>query len=60
MVSWGRGLWGSNFCSPVAAVKRFVRVLWNDPETGVMWHADAGYEIAKQCAREMGLDLPMV
>jgi urocanate hydratase len=34
-------------------------VLWNDPGTGVMRHADAGYEIAKDCAREMGLKLPM-
>jgi urocanate hydratase len=43
-----------------AADKRIARVLWNDPGTGVMRHADAGYEIAKQCAREMGLKLPMV
>ena len=42
------------------ADKRIARVLWNDPCTGVMRHADAGYEIAKQCAREMGLKLPMV
>jgi len=35
-------------------------VLWNDPATGVMRHADAGYEIAKACAREQGLDLPMM
>lgn len=41
------------------ADKRIARVLWNDPGTGVMRHADAGYEIAKQCAREQGLDLPM-
>ncbi|HEY5972689.1 MAG TPA: urocanate hydratase [Pseudoxanthomonas sp.] len=40
--------------------KRIARVLWNDPGTGVMRHADAGYEIARQCAREMGLKLPMV
>ncbi len=44
----------------VEADKRIARVLWNDPGTGVMRHADAGYEIAKQCAREMGLKLPMV
>jgi urocanate hydratase len=43
-----------------AADKRLARVLWNDPGTGVMRHADAGYEVAKQCAREMGLKLPMV
>src|SRR5438270_403894 len=36
------------------------RVLWNDPATGVMRHADAGYEDAIACAREQGLDLPMV
>jgi urocanate hydratase len=40
------------------AAKRLERVLWNDPATGVMGHADAGYEIAKNCATEMGLDLP--
>ncbi|MGL6251411.1 MAG: urocanate hydratase, partial [Billgrantia desiderata] len=39
---------------------RLGRVLRNDPGTGVMRHADAGYEIAKQCARENGLDLPML
>jgi urocanate hydratase len=43
----------------VEADKRIARVLWNDPGTGVMRHADAGYEVAKQCAREMGLKLPM-
>ncbi len=43
-----------------AAAKRIERVLWNDPATGVMRHADAGYEIASQCAREWGLNLPMV
>ncbi len=41
-----------------AAAKRIERVLWNDPATGVMRHADAGYEIAQDCAREHGLDLP--
>ena len=43
-----------------AAAKRIARVLWNDPATGVMRHADAGYEIAKACAREQGLKLPML
>jgi urocanate hydratase len=43
-----------------AAARRLARVLWNDPATGVMRHADAGYEIAIACAREHGLDLPMV
>jgi urocanate hydratase len=43
-----------------AAAKRLARVLWNDPGTGVMRHADAGYDIAKNCAREQGLDLPML
>ena len=42
-----------------AADKRIARVLWNDPATGVMRHADAGYDIAKQCAVEQGLKLPM-
>ncbi|HVF62811.1 MAG TPA: urocanate hydratase [Casimicrobiaceae bacterium] len=41
------------------ADKRIERVLWNDPGTGVMRHADAGYEEAKACAREHRLDLPM-
>ena len=40
------------------AAKRIGRVLWNDPATGVMRHADAGYDIALDCAREKGLDLP--
>jgi urocanate hydratase len=40
------------------AARRIGRVLWNDPATGVMRHADAGYEIAVDCARANGLDLP--
>jgi len=40
------------------AARRLERVLWNDPATGVMRHADAGYAIARDCAREKGLDLP--
>jgi len=40
------------------AAARLERVLWNDPATGVMRHADAGYEIARDCARDKGLDLP--
>jgi urocanate hydratase len=43
-----------------AAARRIERVLWNDPATGVMRHADAGYEDAIACAREHGLDLPFV
>ncbi|MEO8634342.1 MAG: urocanate hydratase [Gemmatimonadales bacterium] len=43
-----------------AADRRLARVLWNDPATGVMRHADAGYEIARACAREKGLNLPML
>ncbi|MEJ2274844.1 MAG: urocanate hydratase [Woeseiaceae bacterium] len=43
-----------------AADKRIARVLWNDPASGVMRHADAGYEIAIECAREHELRLPMV
>ena len=40
------------------AARRVERVLWNDPATGVMRHADAGYDIAMDCAREHGLNLP--
>jgi urocanate hydratase len=43
-----------------AAARRLERVLWNDPATGVMRHADAGYEEALACARERGLDLPFL
>lgn len=42
------------------AAERIGRVLWNDPATGVMRHADAGYDIAKNCARDKGLNLPMM
>jgi urocanate hydratase len=42
------------------AARRLERVLWNDPATGVMRHADAGYDSALDCAREQGLDLPMI
>jgi urocanate hydratase len=41
-----------------AAARRLERVLWNDPASGVMRHADAGYDEALACAREKGLDLP--
>jgi urocanate hydratase len=40
------------------ADRRIERVLWNDPATGVMRHADAGYDIALDCAKEHGLNLP--
>ncbi|GGX39169.1 urocanate hydratase [Saccharospirillum salsuginis] len=43
-----------------AARKRIERVLHNDPATGVMRHADAGYDIAIRCAEENNLDLPML
>ena len=43
-----------------AADRRLQRVLWNDPGTGVMRHADAGYDVARDCAREQGLHLPML
>ncbi|MEN7433304.1 urocanate hydratase [Chromobacterium sp. TRC.1.1.SA] len=43
-----------------AASERLGRVLRNDPGTGVMRHADAGYEIAVDCAKQQGLDLPML
>jgi urocanate hydratase len=42
------------------AARRIERVLWNDPATGVMRHADAGYDIALDCARENGLRLPAI
>jgi urocanate hydratase len=41
-----------------AAARRLERVLWNDPASGVMRHADAGYESAIECARANELDLP--
>ena len=41
-----------------AAARRIERVLWNDPASGVMRHADAGYSIALEVARNKGLDLP--
>jgi urocanate hydratase len=41
-----------------AAARRIERVLWNDPASGVMRHADAGYEDAIACARTHGLKLP--
>ncbi|HER26841.1 MAG TPA: hypothetical protein ENI69_07005, partial [Rhodospirillales bacterium] len=41
-----------------SAAKRLERVLWNDPASGVMRHADAGYEEAIQCAKDHGLKLP--
>ena len=40
------------------AAERVGRVLWNDPATGDMRHADAGYEIAIDCAKDKGLRLP--
>jgi urocanate hydratase len=42
-----------------AAAKRIERVLWNDPASGVLRHADAGYEEAIACAAEKGLEVPM-
>ncbi len=42
------------------AAARIARVLHNDPATGVMRHADAGYQIAIDCAQEKGLNLPMI
>jgi urocanate hydratase len=43
-----------------AAAKRIERVLWNDPASGVMRHADAGYAKALEVAKANGLDLPML
>ncbi len=42
------------------ASRRLRRVLWNDPASGVMRHADAGYAAAVECARKNSLDLPMI
>jgi urocanate hydratase len=42
------------------AARRLERVLWNDPATGVMRHADAGYADAIACARAQKLDMPML
>ena len=42
------------------AARRLERVLWNDPASGVWRHADAGYDIAIDCAREQGLRLPTI
>ena len=42
------------------ADERLARVLFNDPATGVMRHADAGYDLARSSARANGLNLPMV
>ena len=44
----------------IEAAQRIERVLWNDPGTGVMRHADAGYDTAVACAQEQGLNLPMI
>ena len=43
-----------------SARERVGRVLWNDPASGVMRHADAGYDLARDCAVRHGLDLPML
>jgi len=43
-----------------AAARRIERVLWNDPASGVMRHADAGYQDAIACARAQGLHLPFL
>jgi urocanate hydratase len=42
------------------AARRIARVLWNDPATGVMRHADAGYPEAIACAQQHALDLPLL
>ena len=42
------------------AAEKIQRVLWNDPATGVMRHADAGYAEAVECAKQHGLNLPMM
>jgi urocanate hydratase len=50
--------WSSCADGTPEAAKRLERVLWNDPASGVMRHADAGYETAIQCAKDHGLRLP--
>ena len=50
--------WSSSPTARRTPAKRLERVLWNDPATGVMRHADAGYDIAIDCAREHQLNLP--
>jgi urocanate hydratase len=42
-----------------AAAKRLERVLWNDPAIGVVRHADAGYDKAREVAKAKGLDIPL-
>jgi urocanate hydratase len=42
------------------AAEKLARVLFNDPATGVMRHADAGYDLAKQSAKDNHLNLPMI
>ena len=44
---------------PKEADERIKRVLYNDPLTGIFRHVDAGYELAKQCAAEHGVNVPM-
>ena len=62
--SGGPGLWHHPLVIVCDGSKeadaRIARVLWNDPASGVMRHADAGYTDAIQCAAENGLDLPMI
>ena len=56
-----RSLQAMAYASTITAYaigRRLERVLWNDPATGVMRNADAGYDIAKDCAQEKGLRLP--
>ena len=54
------GRWRAVPVCATDAARRLRRVLTNDPATGVMRHADAGYEDAVECAREHQLDLPMI
>ena len=55
---WQQAGWVIVCAGSDEAARRIERVLWNDPATGVMRHADAGYDIAIDCAREHGLNLP--
>jgi hypothetical protein len=62
MKTWGNLSLRPGFPKKVPGFRdeRIGRVLWNDPGAGVMRHADAGYEVAVECAEEQGLKLPMV
>jgi urocanate hydratase len=59
-MAWRWAISSARARSSVATARRIERVLWNDPATGVMRHADAGYPEAIACAREHQLRLPCI